>query len=110
MRWSRPSPSRGAIGSAPGSDPDNSDCQFGAALGLPVDLIACEREPLGPTGCRAFDRPKVIDQFNAPTAREMIMTAMTNEMADCTIISILAHSVTGKLSVGLKAVALVKAR
>ena len=40
---------------------------------------------------------------------KMLMLAQS-AIADCASISILAHRVTGKLSVGLKAVALVKAR
>ena len=55
-------------------------------------------------------RSGAINQLSTLTAREMIMTAITREMADCASISILAQRVTGKVSVGLKAVALVKAR
>ena len=63
---------------------------------MTVDVSACERERLGPTGCLVSDRPKVINQFRMLTAREMIMTAMTSEIADCASISILAERVRGK--------------
>ena len=41
------------------------------------------------------------------TARAMIITAITSDSADWTIIAIFAHRFTGRVSVGLNAVALV---
>ena len=44
------------------------------------------------------------------TARATIMMAITSEMDDWTSIAIFAQRVTGNVSVGLRAVELVKAR
>ncbi len=44
------------------------------------------------------------------TARATIMMAITNDTDDCTSITIFAQRVTGNVSVGLRAVELVKAR
>ena len=49
-------------------------------------------------------------QFRMFTARAMIITAITSDSADCTIIVIFAQRVTGSVSVGLNAVALVNDR
>ena len=50
------------------------------------------------------------DYFRTPTARAMIINATTSEIADCTSMSVFAHRVSGRVSVGLNAVAVVKAR
>jgi hypothetical protein len=60
-------------------------------------------------GARRAHARVVTDQFKMLTARAMIMTATTSEMADWASISIFYHRVIGGVSVGLNAVALVKA-
>ncbi len=47
-------------------------------------------------------------QFRMLTARETTTATVTREASDCSIISSLAQAVSGMVSVGLKAVALVK--
>jgi hypothetical protein len=48
--------------------------------------------------------------FSTLTIRAMISAAMRRAIADCSIMVILDHRLVGRVSVGLNAVALVKAR
>src|SRR6478735_7344719 len=48
--------------------------------------------------------------FSTLTTRAMISAAMRRAIADCSIMVILDHRLVGRVSVGLNAVALVKAR
>ena len=86
----------------------------GGSDAIPTYSVSVRRPSGGAGGCSRdlLRRPhrQATPQLRTLTARAMTSTAISNDTADCTSMSIFAHRDIGITSVGLNAVALVNER